>query len=165
MTLHKLSDIANRLTIWSIIVLTIGMSASVFTQITARNIFSTSFEPLEELSRYLLVWVTFLGAAITYKADGHMGVLFFINSLPNKLKKKAVILANIISLAFFVFLIYYGHNMASLTMGQESMQMRIPMGIVYSVIPLSGAIMVLHAVCKLRELFASSRETSIGTKS
>lgn len=159
MILHRLSDIANKLTIWAIIVLTIGMSTSVFTQITARNLFATSFEPLEELSRYLLVWVTFLGAALTYKADGHMGVLFFINSLPKKLEKKTVILANIMSLVFFIFLVYYGYKMASLTMGQESMQMRIPMGIVYSVIPLSGAIMILHAMCKLYKLFTPSRET------
>lgn len=159
MVLYRISNIANQLTVWIVIVLTIGMSASVFVQITARNVFASSFEPLEELSRFLLVWVTFLGAAITYKADGHLGVLFCIKALPDKLREKTIILANLFSLGFFLFLIYYGFKMAGLTMGQESMQMRIPMGIVYSVIPISGVLMTLHAACKLSEFFTTFRET------
>ncbi len=159
MVLNRLSNSTNNLTIWTVIFLTIVMSVSVFTQITARNVFNHSFEYLEELSRYLLVWVTFLGAAITYKADGHLGVMFFLNLLPAKVRTVTMFIAHIMSLGFFIFLLYYGSNIVERTMCQQSMQMRIPMGIIYSAIPISGAIMILHALCKLNGFFATSRET------
>jgi TRAP-type C4-dicarboxylate transport system permease small subunit len=156
MVLHRISNYANQLTHWTVIVLTIVMTISVLVQITARNIFNCSFVYLEELSRYLLVWVTFLGAAIAYKAECHLGVLFFLKMLPAKLRMVTVFIANMLSLSFFWGLLYYGLMIASLTMHQQSIQMRIPMGIIYSVIPISGGLMVLHALCKLGESLANS---------
>jgi TRAP-type C4-dicarboxylate transport system permease small subunit len=133
------------------------MSASVFIQIVARNIFSRSFENFEELPRFLLIWVTFLGAAVVFREAGHLGVEFFVNLLPKKIKYYAMILSNIFNTLFILLLIFVGGEIAMLTMVQRSIQMRVPVGLVYMVIPISGVIMLLVLVERLIDLYQTKQ--------
>jgi TRAP-type C4-dicarboxylate transport system permease small subunit len=129
------------------------MSASVFIQIVARNIFSRSFENFEELPRFLLIWVTFLGAAVVFREAGHLGVEFFVNLLPKKIKYYAMILSNIFNTLFILLLIFVGGEIAMLTM----VQLRVPVGLVYMVIPISGVIMLLVLVERLIDLYQTKQ--------
>lgn len=147
--LKKLSSIVNRLTIWIADTLIIIMTCSVLTQITARNLFSTSFEALEELSRFLLVWVTFLGTVITYKDNGHIGVKFFVNMFPENIKNLILKFSKMFDICFGIVLIYFGFLMSRLTMRQISLQMGIRIGLVYMVIPVSGLLLLVHIIEKL----------------
>jgi TRAP-type C4-dicarboxylate transport system permease small subunit len=53
------------------LVLLVGLT---LLQIVARNVFETGFPALESLARVLLLYVTFLGAAIAIAADHHIKV-------------------------------------------------------------------------------------------
>ena len=153
MIIRKMNDIIYQVSIYVLIALATVMSASVFIQIVARNIFSRSFENFEELPRFLLIWVTFLGAAVVFREAGHLGVEFFVNLLPKKIKYYAMILSNIFNTLFILLLIFVGGKIAMLTMVQRSIQMRVPVGLVYMVIPISGIIMLLVLVERLIDLY------------
>lgn len=153
MIIRKMNDIIYQVSIYVLIALATVMSASVFIQIVARNIFSRSFENFEELPRFLLIWVTFLGAAVVFREAGHLGVEFFVNLLPKKIKYYAMILSNIFNTLFILLLIFVGGKIAMLTMVQRSIQMRVPVGLVYMVIPISGVIMLLVLIERLIDLY------------
>ncbi len=61
------------------LVLLIGLT---LLQIIARNFFETGFPALESLARVLLLYVTFLGAAIAISADHHIKVDLVAHWLP-----------------------------------------------------------------------------------
>jgi TRAP-type C4-dicarboxylate transport system permease small subunit len=84
-------------------------------------------------------------------------VEFFVNLLPKKIKYYAMILSNIFNTLFILLLIFVGGEIAMLTMVQRSIQMRVPVGLVYMVIPISGVIMLLVLVERLIDLYQTKQ--------
>ncbi|MCL2616554.1 MAG: TRAP transporter small permease subunit, partial [Defluviitaleaceae bacterium] len=58
----------------TIAIVLFSMVGMIFLNAVLRYAFNTSWPASEELSRYLFVWVTMLGAVIAYKDNGHVGV-------------------------------------------------------------------------------------------
>lgn len=64
-----------------------------------------------DLAQLLFVWVVFLGADRALQTNNHIGVDFFVNYLPKKLKKIIYILHYLIILIFLSGIIYYGFDL------------------------------------------------------
>lgn len=123
--------------------------------ITAQIIFRVFFDSLtwtEEISRYLLVWSTFLGATMAYYRGMHINVTFVVDALSPKLKKVIQVLAILLTAGFFSVAIFYGIQYMSLQIYQVSAALRLPMKWVYIVMPVSFAIMTVHAVTAILEV-------------
>lgn len=83
------------------------MACMVFTNVVLRYAGNTSITIAEELSRYLFVWVTFLGAILMFKENGHVSV----NVLPEKLsplKRKILSLFTDGVMLYCCYLIFAG---------------------------------------------------------
>lgn len=141
--LKKINETINKGNVFVLILLSLVMSGSVFIQIVARNIFNSSFEQFEELPRFLLIWITFLGAAMVFRNAGHLGVEFFVNILPKRARFIADVLAHISNTMFILILIIVGGNISILTMVQRSIQLNVPVGYVYMSMPIAGLMMLL----------------------
>ncbi|EGL81747.1 Tripartite ATP-independent periplasmic transporter DctQ component [Caldalkalibacillus thermarum TA2.A1] len=116
----------------------------VMLQVIFRFVIHQPLAWTEELARYCLVWLTFLGAAYAMSARAHVGVEFLINLVPLGVRKGMVLLAALVSLIFFLIIIGQGYELMQRSMTQLTPVLRLPMGIVYSVIPLSGLIFVMN---------------------
>ena len=51
-----------------------AMVVLVFTNVVLRYLFNSGIATSEELSRWLLVWLTFLGAIVAMREHAHLGV-------------------------------------------------------------------------------------------
>ncbi|WP_073276143.1 TRAP transporter small permease [Microbulbifer donghaiensis] len=111
----------------------------------------------EELARYLLVWIGILGAAYAYRKKSHLGIDLLTNALPEGLRRKVQLLT--ISMCF-VFaaatMVFGGIQLVMLTfeLNQLSAALSIPMGYVYSVIPLSGTLICLFSADQLVQVLS-----------
>jgi TRAP-type transport system small permease protein len=63
-----------RLIEWVLIALLAGMVVMVFTNVVLRYGFNTGINFSEEMARFFFVWLTFVGAVITFREHGHIGV-------------------------------------------------------------------------------------------
>lgn len=63
-----------RLLEWVLIALLAGMAAMVFVNVVLRYGFNSGITWSEEMSRYFFVWLTFVGAVLTFAEHGHIGV-------------------------------------------------------------------------------------------
>ena len=68
---HKASDLVNKLCSILCVVMLIAMVIITGMQIVFR-VFFTALSWSEEATRYLLVWSTFIGGSVVYKAAGHI---------------------------------------------------------------------------------------------
>jgi TRAP-type C4-dicarboxylate transport system permease small subunit len=59
-----------------------AMVVLVFGNVVLRYLFNSGITQSEELSRWLLVWLTFLGAVIAVRQHGHLGVDTLVKALP-----------------------------------------------------------------------------------
>lgn len=57
-----------------IVALLAGMAAMVFLNVVLRYGFNSGITVSEEVSRYFFVWLTFIGAVVTFRENGHVGV-------------------------------------------------------------------------------------------
>ena len=58
------------------------MVVMVFGNVVLRYIFNSGIAVSEELSRWLFVWMTFLGAIVALKEHGHLGTDMLVSRLP-----------------------------------------------------------------------------------
>jgi len=61
-----------------------AMVVLVFSNVVLRYVFNSGIATSEELSRWLLVWLTFLGAIVALRQHAHLGVDTLIRALPPK---------------------------------------------------------------------------------
>ena len=118
----------------------------VFIQVLSREIVGSSFAWTEEVARYLMIWLTFLGGSFAFQHGAHIGIEFFLTKLPTFFQKVVTVLAALSSSLSFFYMVVYGFDIVGRQMGQTSAALNIPMGYVYLVIPISGILMFINLV-------------------
>lgn len=127
----------------------------VFLQVIFRFVLGSPLAWTEEVARYSLIWLTFLGAAYAMSLKAHIGMEFFVNLFRTPGKKALYILASIASLMFFLLMVVEGYNLAMQGMAQSSPVLRIPMGAIYMIIPISGAVLIINMAARFTQDFKS----------
>jgi len=129
-----------------LVLLMVVLVVTVFCQIGSRFVLGQPLVWTEELSRYSMIWMTFLGAAYAISIRAHIGMELLVDRLQGVTKQVLIIIASIISLIFFVLMVTEGFSLSMRVMDQPSAVLQIPMGIVYSIIPISGVILVINLI-------------------
>jgi TRAP-type C4-dicarboxylate transport system permease small subunit len=120
------------------------MTVVTFIQIICRVFFSALFWT-EEVARYALVWITFIGAGCVHKRAGHISITILQDLLPGKARKVFQILTQLLCIIVFLTAIYYGFSYMQLMGTQLSAALRIPMRYMYAIIPVGCIIMMMHS--------------------
>ena len=128
---------------WAVIGILAAMAAMVFANVVLRYATDRSLLWVEETSRYLMIWLTFLGAGLVLRYGGHIGIDTLQDALP---RHAAVIRAAIfcLLLAFFATMFWLGVRYAVLTWGQTTPVLGIPIGAVYLAMPIGFALLIVH---------------------
>jgi len=74
------------------------MVVLVFGNVVLRYAFNSGITVSEELSRWLFVWLVFLGAVVAMKEHGHLGVDMLVSRLPDAGKKVCVVIGQLLML-------------------------------------------------------------------
>lgn len=128
------------------------MVLDVSWQVISRFVLGSPSSWSEELARFLLVWVGFLGAAYAYRRYAHLGLDLLTNSLEGRPRIWAERLGDLISLTFVVAVLIVGGIgivLLTLDLDQKSAALGWPIGYIYAVIPLSGFFMAYFALERL----------------
>lgn len=108
----------------------------------------------EELAVYLLVWVSLLGSALTYRSRGHLGVDYFVSHFDPAAQRLTVVVVELCVLLFAGFaLCYGGYRLVtdSLGSGQLTPVLQWQVGYFYAVVPLSGLFIAAFSIEHLLE--------------
>ncbi len=133
----------------------------IFAQIITRSVFNSSLTWSEELTRYIFIWQIWLGVSIAQKEKQHIKVELLFSFIKNEKFKDVVdIIATLIMIAFNVFLVIKGSELVGQMIVRHNLSgaMRLPMYIVYLVLPLSAGILSLRLagqlVSDMKDLFS-----------
>jgi TRAP-type C4-dicarboxylate transport system permease small subunit len=67
-----------------LIALSMGIAAVVFLQVVFRYVLRQPLFWSEELPRYLLIWMSFLAAALAQKTEAHINITLCLTWLPRR---------------------------------------------------------------------------------
>jgi TRAP-type C4-dicarboxylate transport system permease small subunit len=137
------------------------MVAMVFGNVVLRYGFNSGITVSEELSRWLFVWMTFLGAVVAMRRHAHLGTDTVVARLPLAGKKVCFVLAHLLMLAMCWLMAQGGWQQTVINWGTTSAVMEISMGWFYAsgvVFAALGGLIVLIELIKLFTGRISERE-------
>lgn len=126
----------------------------IFAQIIMRSVINDSLTWSEELTRYVFIWQIWMGVSIAQRDKQHIKVELLFSFVKNEKAKSVIdIVSTTIWVAFSAFLLVNGTQLVQqmIERGQRSGAMRLPMYIVYVVLPLSAFVLCLRLAAQIVE--------------
>lgn len=130
-------------------------------QIVTRYVFNSPSTVSEELLTYTFAWMALLVSALVFGKRGHMRVAFLADKVKGKAKVmlEVVVEAMVVAVAAVV-LLYGGFTIMQLTMSQKTASLGISMGLVYSVVPITGALIGVYGIFNILDLLTGNARGS-----
>lgn len=136
---------------------------NVLWQVAARFVLGDPSTVTQELARYLLIWLSILGAGYVVGQRGHLALELLLEKLSGQALRgvQFVIFGCVAAFALFVMVVG-GTRFVYIqaTLGQTSPTLGWPLWAVYTVIPLSGLLMLVYTA--IHALRLRSGELSLG---
>lgn len=121
-------------------------SLILFCNVVARYVFNTGVVWAEEVVRYQIIWLVFIGASVAARKQIHIGVEALLHVLPAPFERAVHIVVGIGCILFCVVLAYYGIDLVHQTrmFGQKTPAMQAPTWIIQLAIPVGAGLMALR---------------------
>ena len=134
---------------WLLVLLLGLMVILVFGNVVLRYGFNSGIVFSEEVSRFIFMWVTLLGALVAMHDGAHLGMSSVIAALPVAGRRVLRFVSDVLMLICCVLLAHGTWKQVGLAMDDRAPVTGIPLGLVFSVLLIcSGGIawMLLHSL-------------------
>ena len=149
-----------------LVILMSGMVLNVLWQITTRYLLGDPSSVTEEIARFGLIWLGMLGASYGFGRKVHLSVGLVDEFLGSRIEEDhplriglEIVSLGCVGIFAALILVVGGFNLVSLSLevNQVSAALGIPLGAVYSVLPISGAIVLFYSGLQAIELSGRRR--------
>ena len=141
--LKKASDASYVAAKWIVFVYMLGVTVLAIIGIFFRSI-GQSLSWNEELMRWLLISLGYIGASVGIRTRNHIGIEFFLTKMNTRLRKIAVLLGYGAVMVFLILVIWYGFEAALNARRQYGAILKLSMIWVKMNIPLGSLFMLIH---------------------
>ena len=130
------------------------MAGAVFLQVVLRYIGWTGIGGLDEVPRYLFVWLVMLGAAAAMWRHEHTVLDYFVNLFPDGVRAGIFVLTNALGIAFFAYMIWLSLTLVPNAALQTSAGLGLTLDYVFMAVPVGSALII---VPMLRNIYDALR--------
>ena len=122
----------------------LAIALLVSTSIFFRYVLNNSITWSEEIAKYLMVWMVFVGAPVAMVQSRHIAIEIFPNLFRPRIRASIFLIVNLLIVMTMAFWTYRGFTY---TVGGMSQVMssfdKIPLGVVFASIPFGSCIMMI----------------------
>ncbi len=147
--MQRITDLFFRVAEFTLVTMLSLMVIMVFGNVVLRYGFNDGIISSEELSRYLFIWITFLGAIVTLRDNAHLGLDSLVRRLGLRGKKTAFALSNLLMLGCCALMFYGTYKQHGINASTRSPVLEVPMIWVYGVGYVASIAMGLMIAAKL----------------
>jgi TRAP-type transport system small permease protein len=131
---------------WALVLLLTLMSVVIFANVVLRYLSGSSIVWAEEVARYAMVWLTFLGMGAVFRIGGHIAIENLQEAVSARFSQwlRCAILFTIVLLGLGMVqmgLVYMGRSQFQLTASTQ-----IPFSYIYAAVPVGGVLLVWSAI-------------------
>ncbi len=144
-----------------LVVLTTTLVVDVVWQVASRYILSNPSSFTDELAVFLLIWVGMAGAAYVKGKNEHLAIDILPDKLKPKNKNRLLVFINFLIIVFCLTIMVTGGAWLVYTrfqMGQVSSALQVPLGFVYSIVPISGLLMIYYSLDDILNLISANKK-------
>jgi len=139
---------------WLLVLALAAMVAMVFGNVVLRYAFDSGITVSEELSRFLFVWLTFLGAVAVMRQGGHLGFDLVVRALPRAGRQACRIVSDLLMLGCCVIFLLGAWSQTVLNLSNLAPVSGVPLGWAYAAAVVSAVGLFLLIAT---DLFAALR--------
>ncbi len=125
------------------------LAVLVVLQVTTRFVINVPLAWTEEIARYLMIYIVFLGSGLATRHNQHIAIDFLVEVINHKNKARLQTVILVISAVFFLILAYCGAQLTFMVIGQSTPTLQYSMAWAYAAIPLGAVLMLLNTVALL----------------
>ncbi len=132
-----------------------AMTLVIGANITSRYLTGHSVAWADEVARYLMIWLTFIGAGLVLRNGGHVAITRLQDVLPDtgrQILRAAIVVGLLI---FFGFMVHVGLQYAQGMQYQLTPALRISFVYVYAAMPIGFGLLIVHLLIIARQLIAA----------
>ncbi|HVL59047.1 MAG TPA: TRAP transporter small permease [Burkholderiaceae bacterium] len=118
----------------------------VFYQFFTRYVLSSSAAWTEEIARYLLIVVTFVGASMAVRRNTHIHVEFLYRWLPHRAGRALATFVDLVRIGFFAYATWLTVTLVPRMHNLRMTVVDFPMSYVYAIVAVAFALMTFRAV-------------------
>ena len=118
------------------------MTGAVFLQVVLRFVGSAGFDGLEEVPRFLFVWLVMIGSAAAMWRHEHTVLDYFLNRCEPHLRGAVSILINALGIFLFGYLIFLSFTLVPNAGFQTSAGLGLTLDYVFMAVPVGSALMI-----------------------
>lgn len=158
--INKIGDIVDKAAKFLVMVLTGATLIAILMQVFMRYFVGQPLTWSEELARFCMIWITYIGASVAMRAKTLVAVDMFLKKMPLKVRYVLGIIGDLLMLFITGFLFYY----TVLMLGNQSITMqltpalRLPAIAVYFCLPIGYGVMSFHLIISLIKRFSGKTE-------
>jgi C4-dicarboxylate transporter DctQ subunit len=139
----------------SLVILLAGIIVAIVTaEVTLRYLFSHSMIFTEELSRYLMVWIVFLGSALAIRDGSHIHIQILVKRLGPRMQQNVKLASYALMIAFLVFITVEGLKILPRQLQQMCITIDISLFYFYLAIPVGSILMIIFLLPIIRQTLA-----------
>lgn len=151
--LDRVSQALNRRIKGVVCAMGMTMALVVAVQVVSRYAFNHSLFWSEELARFLLIWLSFMGATVAYCHGVHPGVDSLVRRMPEQWRTLTALLSYLAGAALFTVMVVSGTQFAWFVRLQIFPATGLAKWIIMAVVPVSGIIFLVHCLAGIGRLF------------
>lgn len=152
-TYQKIMDKLSRIIFVITGIMMTMMVLIIFWQVFSRFVLNYTPRWSEEFTIVLLLYTGFLGASVAYRERLHIGIKIFLTMMNPKLRNKMYMIIDVLIGVFSLFMLIWGSGFSWMMRNQTLPATKLPVGISYLPIPLTGFVLVLFVIEKLMNDF------------
>lgn len=140
-----------------VIVLMIALAAVVTIGFTSR-LLGSPLSWYDEVAATGLAWLTYYGAALGAARGAHITCPSVLNMCPPAVRVPVALMAEAITIIFFVFLGYAGYQVLTILEGVTMVSLpQVSLRLTQSAIPIGSALFIIGELLRLPDVIASAR--------
>ncbi|MBA2780078.1 TRAP transporter small permease [Billgrantia kenyensis] len=136
----------NRLIGWVLAGLLLMMTILIFWQVFARFVVGRPLYFSDEIARFSMIWLTFLGAGYAYRKGALISVDILLEYAGKKLSCLLRIAIILCSALFALIMITYGYELMDRVSSQTAPSTRISMMWPYMAVPAGGVVILINSI-------------------
>jgi TRAP-type C4-dicarboxylate transport system permease small subunit len=145
----QLDDAVGTAEAWILSVLMAAITIVVFIQVVFRFVLNDPLTWTDETSRYLLIWISLIGAAAAVRLGAHYGMTIVIDHFAPAPRRLGVAFGSLVIAGFVVIIFTYGVIDTMNASRQQSITLPMRMHWAYLAIPVGSGLMLWHLFARL----------------
>ena len=123
-----------------------GIVVIMFLEILGRSLLHVGLPWTQELARFVQIWLGFLGGVLAVRRWTHFQLTTIERVLPVVIQRVLRAFAGLVVMGFGLLMLRYGIDVVHVTVAARSEILQLNIGLLYSVVPIAGALMTLFAL-------------------